>query len=70
MAEFLQVVANGSAYDLVPGTGLHDFVRQQGLEPGQVVVELNGRAITPGEAASARLEDGDSLEIVRIVAGG
>jgi thiamine biosynthesis protein ThiS len=35
-----------------------------------VVVERNGRALTPGDARSTVLADGDVLEIVRIVAGG
>jgi thiamine biosynthesis protein ThiS len=35
-----------------------------------VLVELNGLALFPREFASSRLQDGDKLELMRMVAGG
>jgi sulfur carrier protein ThiS len=35
-----------------------------------VVVELNGMALTPSEALRATLVHGDTVELVRAVAGG
>ncbi len=70
MAEILTVVANGRPHDVAPGTTLPAFIVSLGLIPTQVVVERNGLALTPGEASAVTLHHGDTLEIVRIVAGG
>lgn len=70
MPEFIHIVANGAGYELAPGTSLPDFIREQGLDPKQVVTERNGRPVTASEALSTVLSDGDTLELVRIVAGG
>jgi len=35
-----------------------------------VVVEHNGEAVAPSEFSTRKLQSGDRLEIVRIVAGG
>lgn len=66
----MQIHANGAAYAIEDGTPLSDFLTSRGLAPQRVVVERNGEALTPSEAKSVLLEDGDQLEIVRIVAGG
>ena len=70
MPSVITIQANGQTYSVAPQTKLPEFIRQQGLEPTQVVIERNGEALTPGEAAQAILEPDDRLEIVRIVAGG
>ena len=49
---------------------LEDFLKQRGLPPKSVVVEHNGKAVAPSEFSHRVIEDKDSLEIVRIVAGG
>lgn len=64
------VLANGRPTPCRGGEPLPEFLRRHGFEPGQVVVEHNGGALTPAEAARVVLADGDRLEIVRIVAGG
>ena len=38
--------------------------------PRSVVVELNGEAVPPSEFAERQLKAGDSMEIVKVVAGG
>jgi len=70
MAENISVTANGRAYQIPAGQSLDAFLDSLGQKPGQVVVERNQRALTPGEARCSVLTDGDVLEIVRIVAGG
>ncbi|MCK9903941.1 MULTISPECIES: sulfur carrier protein ThiS [Parafrankia] len=65
-----RIVVNGEARDIPAGLALPDLLTQLGLRPGSVVVELRGAALTPSEAGSVRLADGDTLEIVRAVAGG
>lgn len=64
------VVANGRELEAPLPCTLEDFLRAQGLPPRSVVVELNGEAVPPSEFARRRLQAGDRLEIVRIVAGG
>lgn len=66
----IEISANGECYSIAAGTALTGFIRSLGLEPRQVVTERNGEALTPGEAAETILEEGDRLELVRIVAGG
>lgn len=64
------VIANGRevAADL-PCT-VEEFLVAQQLLPRSVVVEHNGEAVSPSEFSQRRLQPGDRLEIVRIVAGG
>jgi sulfur carrier protein len=68
----LQIVitANGTKYTIPAGRTIGDFLRERGFRPGLVVVEHNGHALTPGEPDHTSLQNGDRLEIVRIVAGG
>ena len=49
---------------------LEEFLLAQKLLPRSVVVEHNGQAVAPSEFAQRRLQAGDRLEIVKIVAGG
>jgi sulfur carrier protein len=64
------IVVNGRPRTVAPGRALAALLGELGLPAGSVVVELNGVALTPSETASATLADGDTMEIVRAVAGG
>jgi sulfur carrier protein len=68
--ERARIVVNGEAREVPAGLALPELLVQLGLRPGSVVVELRGAALTPSELTVARLADGDTLEIVRAVAGG
>jgi len=70
MPDTISITANGRRYDAPAGQTLDAFLESVGQKPRLVVVERNGRALTPAEARAATLADGDVLEIVRIVAGG
>jgi thiamine biosynthesis protein ThiS len=65
------ITANGKELktETIP-CSLETFLREQGLMPKSVVVELNGNAIPPSEFADHLVKDGDRMEIVKIVAGG
>jgi sulfur carrier protein len=64
------VVANGKPVEAkLPGT-IEEFLIAQKLLPRSVVVEHNGEAVAPSEFSRRRLQAGDKLEIVKIVAGG
>ena len=64
------VTVNGQSVALALPCSIEEFVVAQGLLPRSVVVEHNGEAVAPSEFSKRRLQGGDRLEIVRIVAGG
>jgi thiamine biosynthesis protein ThiS len=64
------ITANGKRMEAELPCSLEDFLVAQKLPPRSVVVEHNGMAVAPSEFAGRRLGAGDSLEIVKIVAGG
>jgi sulfur carrier protein len=65
-----RVVVNGVSRVIPAGQLLPELLAALGLRAGSVVVERNGAALTPSETSDVRLADGDTLEIVRAVAGG
>lgn len=70
MGEPISIIANGQKVEATPGKRLPELIEDLGLAPDKVVVERNRAALTPTELRETSLEDGDVLEIVRIVAGG
>jgi len=65
-----RIVANGKTLEAMLPCTLEHFLIAQGLPPRSVVVEHNGEAVAPSQFPARQLQDGDRLEIVRIVAGG
>jgi sulfur carrier protein len=65
-----QVIANGQFIETRVPCTIEEFLVAQGLLPRSVVVEHNGEAVSPSEFSKRRLNAGDRLEIVKIVAGG
>lgn len=68
--ETATLIANGKPVPARFPATIQDFLISQQLPPRSVVVEHNGEAVAPSEFAARRLQPGDRLEIVRIVAGG
>ena len=64
------ITVNGSPDRVLLGQTIATLLRERGLAPECVVVELNGRALTPGETKATPIQSGDVLEVVQIVAGG
>lgn len=64
------VIANGEKVKAKVPCTLEEFLRGQNLLPRSVVVEHNGEAVAPSEFPQRRVNAGDRLEIVKIVAGG
>jgi thiamine biosynthesis protein ThiS len=64
------VIANGKPVQSPLPCSIEAFLTAQKLLPRSVVVEHNGEAVAPSEFSERRLQPGDRLEIVRIVAGG
>jgi len=66
----ITLTANGREFTVPAGSTIGDFLRERGFKPGLAVVEHNGQALTPAAPDRTPLQNGDRLEIVRIVAGG
>lgn len=64
------VTANGQKIEAQLPCSVEEFLLAQQLLPRSVVVEHNGEAVAPSEFSRRRLNAGDRLEIVKIVAGG
>ena len=66
----ISITANGKTYQLVEGSIIPDFLQTLNLAPKRVAIEHNRNALTPAEMLEQTLNDGDNLEIVKVVAGG
>ena len=66
----ITIIANGQTKSAREGCPLPEFLAELSLPPERVVVERNGSALTPAEARTTVLAQGDRLEIVRLVPGG
>lgn len=70
MAIKVTVFANGKARQVDPEKTVAELVRDLNLTPAAVLVERNGRALLRQEWEKERVEHGDRLEFVKVVAGG
>lgn len=61
---------NGRPVRLPEPTPLLDYVRDLGVDPRAIAVEINGEILERDAYAGRTLEDGDVVEIVRMVGGG
>lgn len=66
----IQIIANGKTFNVSEGISLPEFLETINLSIKTVVVERNQMALSPMDAKNILIQDGDSLEIVRVVAGG
>lgn len=66
----IEILLNGKKHSANEGEILENFVKSLGLNPKRCVVEINGKAYSFKNFQSKILKDGDSLEIMKIVAGG
>jgi sulfur carrier protein len=66
----VQVLVNGTAFDLPERSTIDQLLRMRELDPRYVVVERNGEPLPRDCYEAVMLEEGDRLELVRAVAGG
>lgn len=66
----VQVRVNGDGVDLADGATVEDLLGALGLGGRWVLVERNGEPVRRTDLGTTILADGDSLELVRAVAGG
>jgi thiamine biosynthesis protein ThiS len=61
---------NGEEHELQTAANLPALLASLQLTEKLVLVELNGRAVPRTDFVTTKLEEGDAIEIVRMVAGG
>ena len=66
----MKVTVNGKPREIPAETDLPSFLRAFDINPQLVAVAINGDVVPKHDYASARVRDGDVLEIVRMVGGG
>jgi thiamine biosynthesis protein ThiS len=65
----MKLVLNGQDRE-VQATQVEELVAELGLPLAAALVEHNGTALLRSEWAQTNLQNGDRLEIIRMVAGG
>ena len=66
----IRVQINGEGREVPVGHPLPALIPDLGLPPQTALVEHNGQALLRADWDHVRLNDGDRLEILRVVAGG
>jgi sulfur carrier protein len=66
----MQIWVNGEAREIEEGRTLQDLVRELGLEPQGVAVEVNREVVPRGSHADYRIQEADRIEVVRAIGGG
>jgi thiamine biosynthesis protein ThiS len=70
MSTKITVFANGKAHQVATGKTVSEMVKDLRLIPSAVLVERNGEALLRQEWEGQKVEHGDRLEFVKVVAGG
>ena len=66
----ISLQVNGKKVELDTATPLLRYLSELGVDPRAVAVEHNGEIVERGRFAEVVLDDGDQVEIVRMVGGG
>lgn len=66
----MRLTVNGRPVELDRPTSLLDYLAGLGVDPRAVAVEVNARILDRSEFGSTTLDDGDVVEVVRMVGGG
>ncbi|MDQ6790476.1 MAG: sulfur carrier protein ThiS [Candidatus Dormibacteraeota bacterium] len=61
---------NGKPIELESPTPLLEYVAMLGVDPRAIAVEVNGQILERDGYEGCTLQDGDTVEIVRMVGGG
>jgi thiazole synthase len=66
----LRFTVNGETRSALPGTTVAALIAAMGIDPARVAVERNDQVVPRATWATARIGDGDRLEIVAFIGGG
>lgn len=70
MSRKITVFANGRARQVPTGQTVAEMIKNLRLTPSTVLVERNGEALHRQEWEKKKVDHGDRLEFVKVVAGG
>ena len=66
----MQITLNGTTHGVADATTLAELLRELGIRPQQVAVEVNRELVPRNRHPSHVLQAGDWVEIVTLVGGG
>ena len=66
----MKVIVNGQLHSVADSQTIDGLVQELKLIPETLLVEHNGRALHRGEWQRRAVQDGDKIELIRVVAGG
>ena len=66
----MRIFINGEQADSKGATTVAELVQRYQMPPQSVLIEHNGTALHLREWGQRPLQDGDRIEIIRVVAGG
>ena len=66
----MKLTVNGKPVELDAPTPLIGYLRGLGIDPRAVAVEINERIVERKDFETTKLDEGDVVEIVRMVGGG
>jgi thiamine biosynthesis protein ThiS len=67
---FMQLIVNGEPFETPHTETIADLLRELGIEPGRIAIEVNLSIIKKSAYHTFKLHDGDKIEIVNFVGGG
>ncbi|MFV0414961.1 MAG: sulfur carrier protein ThiS [Chthoniobacterales bacterium] len=66
----MQLKINGNSQEFSLNTDIPELLKKLSLPPETVLIEHNQTALLRSEWTEVKLQDGDSIEILRVAAGG
>ncbi len=66
----MKITVNGTTTEMADGASVDDLVRERTDDRRRVAVARNGEVVPRSEWATARLSEGDLIEVLAPVAGG
>ena len=66
----MRILVNGEEAEIQGAGNIAELAEKYQMPPQSVLIEHNGTALHPREWRQRVLNDGDQIEIVRVVAGG
>src|SRR5665213_557516 len=66
----MKILLNGKGELIEPGTSVADLLESRGIKPETAAVDVNGELIRKPERIGKILNEGDQVEVVRMIAGG
>ena len=66
----ISILLNGQSHEFDPSITIQELIVHLQLQPTLYLVEVNQTALFRSEWETKKIETGDQIEIIRVVAGG